>query len=76
MTPQKTDLGLNLLDLTRPGFNTNVVENIDIKAGYWVHKLKTPVGRSKMTNRLHMSPILEESMSNHIGGPEVSTAIY
>ena len=39
-----------------------MVQNVEIRDGYWVCKLKTPVGRSKMTNRLHISPVLEESM--------------
>ena len=40
-----------------------MVQNFEFKDGYWVYKLKTPVGRSKMTNRLHISPVLEGSMA-------------
>ena len=46
-----------------------MVQNFEFKDGYWVYKLKTPVGRSKMTNWLHISPVLEESMDTHIFFP-------
>ena len=39
-----------------------MVQNFKFKHGYRVYKLRPPVCRSKMTNRLHVSPELEESM--------------
>jgi len=40
-----------------------MVQNFEFKDGYGVLKLRPHVGRSKMTNWLHASPVVEESMS-------------
>ena len=40
-----------------------MVQNFEFRDGYWVYKLRTPVGRSEMTNWLHISPVLKESMT-------------
>ena len=39
-----------------------MVQNFEFKDGYGFYKLRPSVGRSKMTNRLHASPVVEESM--------------
>ena len=44
-----------------------MVQNFDFNDGHGVYKLRPSVGRSKMTNRLHASPVVEESMSNDVG---------
>ena len=39
-----------------------MVQNFEFKGGYGVYKLRPHVGRSKMTNWLHASPVVKESM--------------
>ena len=46
-----------------------MVQNFEFKDGYWVYKFRLSVGRSKMTNRLHASPVVEESMTNQMISP-------
>ena len=41
-----------------------MVQNFEFKDGYGFYKLRPSVGRSKMTNWLHASPVVEESMSS------------
>ena len=45
-----------------------MVQNFEFKDGYGVYKLRPPVGRSKMKNKLHVSPILEESIHTYDRG--------
>ena len=42
-----------------------MVQNFEFKGGYGVYKLRPHVGRSKMTNWLHASPVVKESMYIH-----------
>ena len=44
-----------------------MVQNFEFKGGYGVYKLRPHVGRSKMTNWLHASPVVKESMIKHSG---------
>ena len=39
-----------------------MVQNFEFKGGYGVYKLRPHVGRSKMTNWLHASPVVRESI--------------
>ena len=53
-----------------------MVQNFEFKDGYWVYTLETPVSRSKKTNRLHISPVLEESMVWQMSKDQNDTTAY
>ena len=52
-----------------------MVQNFEFKDGYGFYKLRPSVGRSKMTNRLHASPVVEESMAEYDGAVQWSTSV-